>query len=153
MMSLPPEMQMEMAKQLEISKTSDLSQVGTTHLETMFFEYIAKAQAENRFDQVADQLINQISSLPQFQSRFASIPEAKKAELTGMLRAGLLGELQLRKLFGKELSTDIWSTIARNIKLKMDNFTHWLQINVIQKNQKIASLPGTQVVGTSSMEF
>jgi cardiolipin synthase len=151
--SLPPDMQFEVAKQMQISKSFDLSQVGTTHLEAIFFEHIAKAHAENRFDQVVDQMIGQLSGLPQFQSRFANIPEAKKAELTSMLKAGLLGELQLRTFFGKELTTDIWSKIARSIEMKMGKFTQWLRLSVVQKLQRIASLTGTQVVGTKDMEF
>jgi cardiolipin synthase A/B len=153
LLSLPPEMQMEMMKQIQISKQNDLSQVGTTRLEAMFFEHIAKAHAENRFDQAVDGMIQQLSALPQFQSRLGNVPEAKKAELIAMFKGGLLGELQLRSYFGKTLDTDIWSKIAKQIALKMDDFTQWIQLNVVQKLKKIASLTGTQLAGTKEMQF
>lgn len=78
-MSMSPEMQMEVGKQLQISQQFDLSQVPTTHLEASFFGYIAKAQAEGRFDVVFEDLMQKLETVPQIKGRLSALPPEKKA--------------------------------------------------------------------------
>ena len=97
----------------------------------------AKAHAENKFDQVFNQMVETLLAQPQLKARVAAMPEEKKQELLGMFKAGLLGEMQLRKFFGKEFTADIWSKIANRIEKKMDDFTQWVRLNAVEKFKKI----------------
>lgn len=153
MMSLSPEMQKEILTQLDIMNNKDLSQQSTTKLENMFFEYFAKAQQENRFDQVFNQMVQMLLSQPQFKNRIGNIPEEKKQELLETFKMGLLGEIQLRKYYGKNFLNDIWAEIRKRIILKMDDFTQWVQLNVSQKIQKIAELTGSTKAGVKEVEY
>lgn len=153
MMNLSPEMQKEVFNQLSVMKDKDLSQQSTTKLENMFFEYFATAQKENRFDQVFNQMIQVLSSQPQFKSKLDGVPEAKKQELMEMFKMGLLGEIQLRQYFGKDFTSDIWGTIKKKIILKMDDFTQWVRLNTHQKIDKIAELTGTKATGVREVDY
>lgn len=153
MMSLSPEMQKEVFYQLSVMKDKDLSQQSTTKLESMFFEYFATAQKENRFDEVFNHMIQVLSSQPQFKSKFDGVPEAKKQELMQMFKMGLLGEIQIRQYYGKNFTNDIWGTIRRKIILKMDDFTQWVSLNTEQKITKIANLTGSKVAGVRDVEY
>lgn len=153
MMSLSPEMQKEVLTQLNVVNSKDLSQQSTTKLENMFFEYFAKAQKENRFDQVFNEMVKVLFAQPQVQSRIGNIPEEKKQELIQTLKMGLLGEMQLRQFFGKNFLNDIWGEIKKRITLKMDDFTQWTQLTLNQKINKIAELTGSEVAGVKEVEY
>lgn len=153
MMSMSPEMQKEVLTQIDIMNNKDLSQQSTTKLESMFFDYFAKAQKENRFDEVFNQMVQMLLSQPQLKSRLGNIPENKKQELLETFKMGLLGEMQLRQYYGKSFVNDIWGEIKRRVILKMDDFTQWIQLNASQKLQKIAELTGSTKAGVKEVEY
>lgn len=150
--NLSPEMRIEVVKQLKISQEYDLSQVPTTRLESIFFNHIAKANEEGRFDEVFGQLLASIETVPQFKAKLDSLPPEKKAELMATLKLGILGEVQLRQYHGKGLDADIWGKIAKNVETKVGDSSRWINLSVEKKLAKIAKLTGSHIVGTKEIQ-